>query len=37
MLVTKLWTWPLPQYNLSHVIKFVGNVINKNYDVITFI
>ena len=29
-------TRPHLQYNLNHTIKFVGDVIDRNYDVITF-
>ena len=36
LIVTKLWSRDL-QYNLSHVINFAGDVIARNYDVITFI
>ena len=37
MLVTKLVTWPHPQYNLNDVVKFCWWRHGQKYDVITFI
>ena len=34
--ITKFWSHH-HMYNLNHVMKFFGDAMNKNYDVVTFI